>query len=63
MAVINIDTHEQTDVDGLLSCPCPANFDVRIIALTDLRAIAVEAYQLLEDTKAAFRSIGQRGVH
>lgn len=63
MAVINIDTHEQDDVDGLLSTPCPTNFDVRIIALTDLRAIAVEAYQLLEDARNAFRSIGQRGVH
>lgn len=63
MAVINIDTHEQSDVDKLLSEPCNTSFDVRLIALTDLKALAVEAYSFLEDTREAFRSIGQRGVH
>lgn len=63
MAVINIDTHEQDDVNKLLSEPCGTSFDVRLLALMDLKAIAVEAYSFLEDAREAFRSIGQRGVH
>lgn len=59
MAVINLNTYKQNDVDDLLSQPCSTSFDVRLLAMTDLKAIAVEAYSFLED----YRKIAQRGVH
>lgn len=48
LAVINLCTINKQDDDYIITEPCATSFDARILALTDIKTIAVNAYEALE---------------
>lgn len=53
VAVINISTIHENDEEYILTEKSMTDFDVRILTLTDLKELAIEAYNKIEDVRKA----------